>query len=150
MWDLKEISVGEDQETVTNFKLTRYTRPPSDMNNGDKADWEKIAGRRAPFDHAAYQEENSTKIASVGRLADRGDDLQQSNVLYRIGYRKEGTHGQQEMATALDAFVKKVTILESEKTAVDRNAGRDAKDTPVSLMSLLAPPLCPEEGSSTK
>jgi hypothetical protein len=42
-------------------------------------------------------------------------DLKQAAVLYRIGYRKEGSHGQQEMEAALDGFAKRVTILEGER-----------------------------------
>jgi hypothetical protein len=115
VWDIKEVSVGEDKNTVTNFKLTRYTRPPGELNESDKTDWEKIVARKMPFNRTSYIEENSTKIATVLTQGNASEDLQQVTVLYRLGYRKEGTHGQQEMESALDAFVKRVTVFEGER-----------------------------------
>jgi hypothetical protein len=115
VWDVKEISVGEDKNTVTNFKLTRYSRPPAELNDSEKSDWEKIVAKKMPFNRTSYIEENSTKIATVGTLVSAGGDLQQFSVLYRLGYRQEGTHRQREMEGALDAFVNRVTIFEGEK-----------------------------------
>ena len=73
-----------------------------------------------PFNRTSYIEENSTKIATVQTRGSTSEDLQQVAVLYRLGYRKEGTHGQQEMEGALDAFVKRVTIFEGERGNKER------------------------------
>jgi len=112
VWDVKELSVGEDRNTVTNFKLTRYSRPPEALNDSEKSEWEKIAARKVPFNRTSYFEENSTKIATVQTRSGVNGNTQQEAVLYRLGYRKEGSHGQQEMESALDAFVKKVTLYD--------------------------------------
>lgn len=112
LWDIKEIAVGEDKNTVTNYKLTRYTKPPEVLSDKDKSDWEKIVARRMPFNKTSYIEDNSTKIATIytGNSAD--EKLKNATVLYRLGYRKEGTQGQQDMENALDGFVKNVTVFE--------------------------------------
>lgn len=117
-WDVKELAVGEDKNTVTNFKLTRYTRPPEGLNDSDKSDWEKIITRKMPFNRTSYFEDNSTNIATIQTRRGASENLQQEAVLYRLSYRKEGNHGQQVMESALDAFVKKVTIYDGMRQSV--------------------------------
>jgi hypothetical protein len=112
VWDVKEIAVGEDDTTTTSYKLTRYTRPPGELNDSDKADWEKIVAGRMPFNRTSYIEENSTRIATVSPPMGDREERRRAEVLYRLGYRREGTHGQEEMAGALDAFVRRVTLRE--------------------------------------
>jgi hypothetical protein len=112
LWDVKEVSVVEDKNSVTNYKLTRYTKPPSDLNDKDKSSWEKLTARKIPYNRTAYVEENSTKImtAYAGNIPE--EKLATAEVLYRVGYRKEGTWGQKEMEDALGAFQMKVSIFD--------------------------------------
>jgi serine protease Do len=112
LWDVKEVSVVEDKNSVTNYKLTRYTKPPSDLNDKDKSSWEKLTARKIPYNRTAYVENNSTKImtAYAGNIPE--EKLATAEVLYRVGYRKEGTWGQKEMEDALGAFQKKVSIFD--------------------------------------
>lgn len=118
VWDVKELAVGEDKNTATSFKLTRLTRPPEGLNDSDKSEWEKVALKKVPFDRTSYQEENSTKIFTVQARSGAGKKLQDEPVLYRLGYRKEGNHGQQEMENALDAFAKKVRLHDGVQQSV--------------------------------
>jgi len=116
VWDIKEISAVEDKNTVTNYKLSRYTNPPSDLSDKDKSNWRKLVARDVPYNKSSYTEDNSTKIETVytGHISEGSPGA--AAVLYRVAYRKEGSRGQKDMADALDAFQKKVIIFDEGYT----------------------------------
>jgi serine protease Do len=111
VWDIKEVSAGEDKNTVTNYKLTRYTNPPSDLSDKDKSNWRKLAAREVPYNKSSFIEDNSTKIETVYTGHFPEGSLRTAAVLYRVAYRKEGSWGQKDMVDALEAFQKKVIIF---------------------------------------
>jgi hypothetical protein len=116
VWDIKEVTAGEDKNTVTNYKLSRYTNPPSDLSDRDKSNWRKLVAHEVPYNKSSFIEDNSTKIETVytgnGSKESRGT----APVLYSVAYRKEGSWGQKDMADALEAFQKKVNIFDDGYT----------------------------------
>jgi serine protease Do len=112
VWDLKEVSIGEDVNTSTNYKLTRFTKPASELSDKTKSNWKKLVAKDPPYNKASFIEDNSTKIASVftGNLSE--SNMQETSVLYRVQYRKEGTWGDKEMLEKLDSFQKNVSIFD--------------------------------------
>jgi serine protease Do len=115
VWDLKEVSVGEDINTVTNYKLTRYTKPANELSDKTKSNWKKLVAKDPPYNKAGFIEDNSTKIASVftGNLPE--SKMQETSVLYRVQYRKEGTWADKEMLEKLEAFQKNVSIFDDRQ-----------------------------------
>jgi hypothetical protein len=112
VWDLKEVSVGEDINNVTNYKLTRYTKPASELSDKTKSDWKKLVAKDPPYNKAGFIEDNSTKIASVFTRNLPDSKIQETAVLYRVQYRKEGTWADKEMLEKLEAFQKNVSIFD--------------------------------------
>lgn len=111
-WDVKEIVLGEDKNSAISFFLSRNTRPPSDIRDKYKSEWEKMVGRKMPYNKTSFFKDKSSVIATVysGNIPE--GKLEAATVLYHLGYMKEGTHGQKEMEGALESLMKNITVFE--------------------------------------
>lgn len=116
VWDIKEVTAGEDKNTVTNYKLSRYTNPPSDLSDKDKSNWRKLVAREVPYNKSSFTEDNSTKIETVYTGHVSKESRGTAAVLYSVAYRKEGSWGQKDMADALEAFQRKVIVFDDGYT----------------------------------
>ncbi len=112
VWDVEEITVGEDKNSAAAFSLTRNTRPPAELGDKYQSEWEKLVSRKMPYNRTSFLKDKASVIAAVftGNVAE--EKLEAASLLYHVGCTKEGTVGQKEMETALDGFLKSVTVFE--------------------------------------
>jgi hypothetical protein len=118
VWDVQEITAGEDKNGTTSFSLSRNARPPADLGDRYKSEWEKMVSRKMPYNRTSFLKDKTSIIATVYTGAMPEEKLDAATVLYHVDYMKEGTVGQKEMETALDGFLKNVTVFEDGQTNV--------------------------------
>jgi len=116
VWDVKEISVGEDKNSATNFLVSLNIRPPSDLGDKYKSEWGKMVARKMPYNKTAFFNDKSSSIDTVYPGSVAGGNPADDSVLYHVGYTREGTVGQREMEAALDDFLGHITLLDTAGT----------------------------------
>ncbi len=116
VWDVQEIIAGEDKNGATGFSLTRNARPPADLGDRYKSEWEKLVSRKMPYNKTSFLKDKASVIATVYTGSVPDEKLDAASVLYHVGYMKDGTVGQKEMETALDGFLKNVAVFENGQT----------------------------------
>ncbi|HEY6839343.1 MAG TPA: serine protease [Geobacteraceae bacterium] len=115
VWDVKEITVGEDKNSVNYFVLARNMRPPTELGDKFKSEWDKLVGKKMPYNKVAFVQDKSTVIEAPFTRNIPAKRLAGVDVLYHVGYMREGTRGQKEMAAGLDAFLKGIKVFEDGK-----------------------------------
>ncbi len=113
VWDVQEITVGEDRNSTTAFSLTRDARPPAELGDKYQSEWEKLVSRKMPYNKTSFLRDKTSIIATVYTGNVPGEKLDAAALLYHVGCMREGTVGQKEMETALDGFLKNVAVFEA-------------------------------------
>ncbi len=121
-WDVVAISVGEDKNTSTSFRVERMMRPVQELGERYQSHWENVAKQKFPFNRSAYYKDKSTKIAAVPD----NSNAKFSPILHAVEYEKEGTVDQKEMEEKLVTFINNLSIY--EKGEVDDFGYKQRKD----------------------
>ena len=112
VWDVKDVVVREDENSSTFVEVSRQTRPPRELDDRYKSTWEKLAGRKLPFNRVPFAVDKSTAIATVLTGSPSAGSLGDAAVLYHIDFVREGTRQNSEMETSLDRVLGNLVILD--------------------------------------
>jgi hypothetical protein len=111
-WDVKDVVLGEDKNSATSFLVSRMTRPPDELSDRYKSEWEKMINRKMPYNKTSYLNEKTSVISTVYPEDMTGNLMGKARLLYRVSYTKEGNIGQEAMKAALDGFLKNIEVYE--------------------------------------
>jgi len=112
VWDVTDIVPGDDKSNSTCFVLDRNQRPPDDMSDNFRSDWENLVNRRMPYDKVSFFKDKTTAIMTVFTKGVSATELDRAPVLYNVGFVKTGSIEQKEMAPILDKFMENLAIYE--------------------------------------
>ncbi|HKZ17384.1 MAG TPA: trypsin-like peptidase domain-containing protein [Geobacteraceae bacterium] len=112
VWDVISISPGEDKSNNTCFIVNRNRRPPKNMSDTYRSDWENLVNTKMPYNKVSFIQDKMTTIATVYTRDINLKNLDSASILYDVGHMKDGNIGQKEMETDLDSFVRNMTMYE--------------------------------------
>jgi len=111
VWDVAGVVVGEDRNGQTSFAVSRNIRPPEDLSDKDRKDWEDIVNRRMPYNKTSFFKEVSTIIATV-YTQKTVEKLAVAPLLYTVLYGLDGNIDQKTVEGKLDRFVQNLAVKE--------------------------------------
>ncbi len=115
VWDVEGVVVGEDKNTSTNFNIVRETRPPRELNDAYRSDWENMVKQKFPYNRSSFFNEGTTIIKMARPM--EGMSPEDTPFFYNISYKKLGNGEQKEMEATLDKIAGSVRILEKGEKA---------------------------------
>ncbi len=95
VWDLRRVEF-DDEEDDNYFVVLKHTHPAPTLPDSDQKGWKEVARQRHPYTGSAFEEEGSTRIATLlpGFLAQGTPALDQEALftlyLVRVGKVPEG------------------------------------------------------------
>lgn len=123
LWDVVDITPGDDKSNGTCFTIDRNARPPEEMSDSFRSDWENLVHRRMPYDKVSFFKDKSTAIATVYTKNAPAKGLDAAAVLYNVGYMRDGNFDQKEMEAKLDKFMENLSVLEGAGGGSEQHAG---------------------------
>jgi serine protease Do len=116
VWDVGVIRFGEDEHQQNVYTLHRTMKPPKELGDNYRNDWEDRVEQRFPYNRSAYYKDQFTIISTTyGRdsLSGKGNGLSGS-VLYTLSFIKKGNVDQKEMESKLALFMRNLVVYENE------------------------------------
>jgi len=114
-WDVISICPGDDKNNNTCFIVSRDRRPPEDMSDAYRSDWDNLVNARMPYNKVSFIQDKMTTIFMPYAKGTNLKKLGSANVLYDVGHIKDGNVEQKEMEKEIDRFVKGVTVYEDSQ-----------------------------------
>jgi hypothetical protein len=127
VWDVKDIVVREDVNNSNYVALSRQTRPPREMDDRYKSSWEKLVGRKIPYNGVSFPIDKSTAISTVHTGTLPAGNLADAAVLYHIDLVKEGSLQNSAMETSLDRVLRNLVILDDGPEPATAKSGRQSR-----------------------
>jgi len=112
VWDVISISPGDDKSNNTCFVVNRNRRPPADLSDAYRSDWENLVNARIPYNKASFFQNKTTNIGLPYTRGISPGNLASASVLYDVGHVKDGNVEQKEMEKEIDRFVGGLTVHE--------------------------------------
>lgn len=123
--DVTEIGIAEDRFNQIGYTVSRVMKPPEELGDEYKNNWENMEEGRFPYNGSAYHKDKVTIISTTyrrgGKLG-KGEGLS-SSVLYTVGFIKEGNVDQKEMESKLDMLMRNLVVYEEGEKLSPVQAG---------------------------
>jgi len=115
VWDITNISIGEERYDQTGYTVSRKMKPPKELGNQYQSNWKDMVERKFPYNRSAYYKDKVTIISttySQGSKSGKGDAPSVSS-LYTVAFIEQGNVGQKEMDAKLEAFMSNLVVYEN-------------------------------------
>ena len=111
VWDVAGVVVGEDKNSQIYFSVSRNLRPPEDLSDKDRKDWEDIVNRRTPYNKTSFFKDTRTMIGTV-YTQKTVEKLAAAPLLYTVFYGLDGNVDQKTVEGKLDRVVQNLVVKE--------------------------------------
>ncbi|MDE1963424.1 MAG: trypsin-like peptidase domain-containing protein [Xanthomonadaceae bacterium] len=113
-WDVEDVWTAARDNVNDTINVQRRIAPTASMDDSFRTSWERVVGRKHPFDRIPRSENDVSKIdAVVGPAA---------SVLYTVDYHAEGARSPDFMSAGLKSLLGGLQVL--EKPEAPRDAGK--------------------------
>jgi serine protease Do len=133
VWDVGGVVVGESKGKDHYYGIFRINRPPKELRDAYKKQWEIVVKREFPFNGTAYYDEGETIIKTVyGASASEPARPDSADFYYTITYQIGGKADQKDMEEHLKKICDSMRVLEpagqpAKNTAEEAPTARDLK-----------------------
>lgn len=112
VWDVTSVCPGDDKSTNTCFLVNRNRRPPEELSDAYRSDWDNLVNARMPYNKVSFFQDKMTTIAMPYTRGIDPEKLDSAHVLYDVVHLKDGNVEQKEMEKEIDRFAEGVTVYE--------------------------------------
>jgi hypothetical protein len=108
VWDVEDVWTAALDNVNDTINVQRRVAPTASMDDDFHTSWDRVAGRKHPFDAIARTENDVSKIDAVAGNA----AAPSPSVLYTVDYHAEGARSPDRMSTGLKSLLGELQVLE--------------------------------------
>jgi len=112
VWDVSDILVGDDKNNENLFKISRNIRPPEELSDDYRSDWQNIINRRFPYDRTVFFKDEKTIVGNVFDQNLHQSQLLKNPIIYTVVHSMDGNSDKVKMGERLDHLMHNMQVFE--------------------------------------